>query len=415
METKLQRLFQVLRWCGAAMIFAAAGTFLVQSWAEVGDVKRYLALIGMTALLPAVAYVCGIRFQEGRSARVLLLTLLALVTIHSGLLGGFVLSQFGAEVATLAPVAQWVAPSRAAAIALVVGAALVLLPLMWAAFRVLVRPHAKWLTLAASASHGLLLIPDRSALAATLTIAPIAIGTTWAAARIKPRALEPWLAIASVAAPALMIAVRQLLFYEVTGALWGVLLASIGFGLFVLGKKLGDRSIEQLSILPTLASIVAFMASLQVRFSFSGFCLTYGLVSAGALLGYAFASERNRGLFISTATVLNAAMCTASLLIEPGPWASLEAIGLGLALMSVGFITGRQASLYGGISLATLGFITQVAHAIEAFQPSGWLALAVLGLGVVALTGWLERRARAVRAESPPAKVSHEPSATLSQ
>ncbi|MGB9340271.1 MAG: hypothetical protein WCB63_13570, partial [Polyangiales bacterium] len=73
METRLQRLFQMLRWCGAAMIIAAAATFLVQSWDQVGDVPRYLTLLGMTALLPALAYVCGIRMQEGKSARVLML------------------------------------------------------------------------------------------------------------------------------------------------------------------------------------------------------------------------------------------------------------------------------------------------------------------------------------------------------
>ena len=50
-DTKLQQLFHLLRIFGAAMIVAAAGTFLVQSWGETGDVLRYLALLGMTALL----------------------------------------------------------------------------------------------------------------------------------------------------------------------------------------------------------------------------------------------------------------------------------------------------------------------------------------------------------------------------
>ncbi|MGB5268839.1 MAG: hypothetical protein WBN30_19765, partial [Polyangiales bacterium] len=121
METRLQQTFQALRLSGAAMIVAAAGTFLVQSWDQVGDVPRYLTLLGMTALLPALAYVCGIRMQEGRSARVLMLTLLAIVPVHAGVLGGFVLSQFGTATTSLGPVAQWVAPNRLAAILLVAG------------------------------------------------------------------------------------------------------------------------------------------------------------------------------------------------------------------------------------------------------------------------------------------------------
>ena len=127
-DTKLQQIFQVLRWCGALMIVSAAGTFLVQSWDDTGDVPRYLALLGMTALLPLVGYLCGVRFQEGRSARVLVLAFLGILPIHAGVLGGFVLSRLGTTTTTLAPVAQWVAPSTSAAILLVAGAALVLVP-----------------------------------------------------------------------------------------------------------------------------------------------------------------------------------------------------------------------------------------------------------------------------------------------
>ena len=121
-DTKLQQLFQLLRWFGAAMIVTAAGTFLVQSWDETGDVKRYLALLGATALLPFVGYYCGIRLQEGRSARVMVLAFLALVPIHAGLLGGFVFSRFGDVGTALAPVAQWIAPSKAVAMLLVAAA-----------------------------------------------------------------------------------------------------------------------------------------------------------------------------------------------------------------------------------------------------------------------------------------------------
>jgi hypothetical protein len=402
------------------MIFAAAGTFLVQRWDEVGDVSRYLALLGTTLLLPAVAYVCGIRFQEGRSARVLLVTLLALITIHAGVLGGFVLSQFGTDAITIAPVARWVAPSPGAAIALVAGAAIALLPMMWAAFRVLARQHATWLTVAGAASHALLLIPDRSALAATLTIAPIAAGATWSATRLKPRALEPWLATASVAAPALIIAVRQVLFYEVTNALWGVLLAAAAGALFVFGRKTGDATIERFTILPALLSIAAFVeAAANPWASPSTMWMAYGVISAAVLLGFAGVSTKCRGFFVQAAVALNAAIATGVLVLDPRPWAALQAIAIGLGLSSVGFITGRRASLYGGISLAGLGFITQVAHAIDVFQPSGWLALATFGLGLVGLTGWLERRARSVRPASrpaePTAKVSMETPATVSQ
>lgn len=418
METRLQQLFQVLRWCGAAMIIAAAGTFLVQSWDQVRDVPRYLALLGTTALLPALAYVCGIRLQEGRSARVLMLTLLALIPIHAGVLGGFVLSQFGNATTSLAPVAQWIAPSRWAAVSLVAGAGIVLVPLSWAAFRVLARPHASLLTAVSAASHALLLFPDRRAIAATLIVVPIVGAATWCAARIKPQTLESRLAVASLLAPAIIVAARQLLFYEASSAFWGTLLGAEAIALFSLGKKSGDATLEQVAVVPTLLSVGAFIdASLHWWNAepFSSVWLMYGLVSSIPLLAFAWTTPRSRGFFIRTAVILNAATATTTLLIDPRPWAALQAIAVGLGVLSYGFVTGRRATLYSGIALAGFGFIIEVAHAVEVFQPSGWLALAGFGAALLGLTAWLERRARSVREGGSAAKLSQPVSASVSQ
>ncbi len=418
MDTRLQQLFQTLRWCGAAMIVAAAGTFLVQSWDQVGDVPRYLTLLGMTALLPALAYVCGIRMQEGRSARVLMLTLLALIPIHAGVLGGFVLSQFGTGTSSLGPVAQWVAPTPMAAVLLVAGAGLALIPLIWAAFRVLSRPHAHLLTAASVASHALLLVPDRSSLAATLTVVPILGMTVWCAARIKPQTLESRLAVASLVAPAVVIASRQLLFYDVSSAFWGAILGTGALALFTLGKKSGDATIERFAIVPTLLSVAAFVVATGPWWpdvSTSSVWLAYGLLSSVPVLAFAWTSSRSKGFFLRAAVVLNATIAMTTLLIDPRPWAALQAIALGLGVSSYGFVKGQRGLLYSGIALAGLGFIIEVVHAVEVFQPSGWLALAGFGSALVGLTAWLERRARSVRQAANAANVSQPASASLSQ
>lgn len=411
METRLQQVFQVLRWCGATMIIAAAGTFLVQSWDQVGDVTRYLALLGTTVLLPALAYVCGIRWQEGQSARVLMLTLLALVPIHAGVLGGFVLSQFGSVSATVVPVAQWVAPSRSAALLLVAGAGAALVPMMWAAFRVLARPHARALTVASAAAHGLLLIPDRSALAATLVVVPILGMATSVAVRLKPATTEARLAIASLGTPALVVAARQVFFYDVSNVFWGTIFAAGALALFVLGKRSKDATFERLSVVPTLLSIGAFVELLGDSVylsSLSSYWLLYGLVSAFALLAFAWHSSTCKAFFVRTAVILNATTATTTLLVDPRPWAALQAIAVGLGLLSYGLVTNRRRALYSGVAVAAFGFIIEVVHAIEVFQPSGWLALAGFGFALVGITAWLERRARA-------AKVSHGVAAGLPQ
>jgi hypothetical protein len=402
METKLQKLFQVLRWCGATMIIAAAGTFLVQSWDQVADVTRYLALLGTTVLLPAVAYVCGIRWQEDRSARVLMLTLLALIPIHAGVLGGFVFSQFGSATTAVALVPQWVAPSPLAAVLLVAGAGVALIPLMWSSFRVLARPHAGLLVASSTAAHALLLIPNRGAITATLAVAASLGIATCVALRMKPRTLEARLAVSSLAAPAAVITARQVLFYDVSSAFWGTVFTAFAFGLFLFGKRGKDVTVERLSVVPTLLAIGAFMEPLCDRayLSLSSAWLSFGLASAVVLLGFAWQSESCKTFFVRTAVLLNATIATTALLVDPRPWAALQAMAIGLGLLSYGLVTSRRGALYSGAALAAFGFIIEVVHAIEVFQPSGWLALAGFGLALVGLTAWLERRARAV-------KVSH--------
>ena len=414
-DTKLQRLFHLLRLSGAAMIVAAGGTFVVQSWDETGDVTRYLALLGLTALLPCVAYLCGIRFREGRSARVLVLTFLTLVPIHAGVLGGFVLSQFGAATTALGPIAQWAAPTRTGAIALVAGAAAVLVPLTWGAFRVLARPHAGLLTAASAGAHALLLVPDRSVQAATLAVIPVLATAGWCTFRIKPETRESKLAVAFLFAPAVVIAARQVLFYDVSSAFWAAILAACAMGLFQLGRRSGDTTVERVAIVPTMLASAALLidfAPLQ-QVSPSSICLAYGWTVAMACLVFASCSGRSSGFFIRAAVALNAFTTATTLIAVPGPLPALQAIALGIGLSSFGFVRGHRVALYPGIALAGFGFVVEVSHAIETFEPSGWLALAGSGVVLVALSAWLERRARVVRSADRSAKVSEAAAARL--
>lgn len=414
-DTKLQQLFQLLRWLGAAMIVTAAGTFLIQSWDETGDVKRYLALLGATALLPLVGYFCGIRLREGRSARVLVLTFLALLPIHAGLLGGFVLSRFGEANNSLAPVAQWVAPSNGAAFLLVAAAAALLIPMTWASFRVLFRRHAGLLTASSVGAQSLLLVPDRSAAVATVAIIPIVALSGWCAARTKPETREAKLAVWSLLVPAVIMLARQVLFYDVSSTFWAVAAGSGAVGLFTLGRKSGDTSVERVALVPTIVSAAAMIVAVApvLNLSCSSAWMSFGLVTGGALLTFAWLSVRSKGFFVRSALTINALVPASLLFIDFSAWAALQAIAIGIAFASYGFITSRRGAFYAGIALGGTGFIVEVEHAIRAFTASGWLAIGAFGVLLVGLTAWLENRARIARLDAPGAKLSQEAPASL--
>lgn len=399
-DTRLQKLFQILRFCGAAMVVASAGTFLVQQWDEVGQITRYLALLGTTIAIPVVGYLCGIRFQEGRSARVLMLTLLALMPIHAGVLGGFVYSQFGAPMGHVADVAQWVAASKREALMLVGGSAAVLVPLVWAAFRTLLRSHATLLTISSVALHALVLAPNRTGAWATVALFAGFVGAVGTIARIKPETPEAWLAGTSLLLPGILLVARQLAFYDVTQVLFGTIAAIGGIAMFLLGRGLKDAAVERFSISPILVSAALFASPMQsaLHLGNANTAMLIGLIVAVVMLAFAWWSQRSRRFFAYGAVQLNVAFSLITLFIHGGAWPALQSIALGLGLLSYGFVTARRVETYCGGAIAATGFLFEIVIAVREFGWSGWAALAVFGLGLIALTAWLERRASAARA-----------------
>ncbi|MEM9727174.1 MAG: hypothetical protein AAF997_01215 [Myxococcota bacterium] len=402
----LERLLHGLRLFGAAMVATAAGTFLVQRWENVGDITRYLALLGVTALVPLVAYLCGVRLRESRSARVLLITLLALLPIHAGVLAGFVLSQFGASATSVAPVAQWVAPSPIAAVLVVLGAGAVLVPIAWFAYRVLAREHAKRLTLVSASLYGLLLVPSRSALVAMLLVAPMVACASWCAVRTKPKTREAKIAVASLFGPVVLLLSRQVWFYDAGLAFWGMVLGLVSGGLFMLSQQLSDDTLKRFSVIPMLASTACFWLALSEqigkRWNVDDALLVvaYGWLAALPLGLSAWRSPTTRSFFLWTLAVVNAVLVLLALLIHASPWVALEAIALGLFVGSHGYLTKRPFALYAGAALVIPGAIVEVNQAMQRFEPSGWLALAGFGLGLVGLTAWVEQRQRASRSRA---------------
>ena len=397
-DTRLQKLFQILRSCGAAMVVAAAGTFLVQRWDEAGYITRYASLLGMTALLPALAYVCGIGFREGRSARVLMLTLLALFPIHVGVLGGFVYSQFGPEMGRVAAAAQWIANTRSQAIAVIAAAAVVLVPLMWGAFRTLARSQATQLTAASVGLHALVLVPNRTGTWATFAVLAAFGGATWVTARIRPQTREAWLAGASLLLPGVLLIARQLAFYDVTQVFFATISAIGAFGMFALGRELEDTALERFAISPMLVSGALFASPIQDLWGLSdaSTIMLVGMLLATVMLAFGWRSARSRSFFVRGAFQLDAAISLVTLLLHGSAWAALQSIALGLGLLSYGFVTERRLSTYSGIAIAATGFMFEIALAIDQFGWSGWTALAAFGLILVATTAWLEHRAQAV-------------------
>ena len=280
------------------------------------------------------------------------------------------------------------------------------MPFAWASFRVLSRPQANKLLAASASSHALLLIPSRSAEAATLAIVAIAGLTCWFARTVKPETSEAKLALASLGAPGAVVLARQLFFYDVTSLFWSAVMALCTATMLVIGRKRGDLTIERAALIPTMLGTGTLINSLATDIVDSAICLGYGWATGAALLMMAWTSQGSKRFFTLAAMIINAATAALTLTFATSPWAALQLLMIGLAFMSYGLVRGHRFGVFSGGSLAMTGFASEVTYAIERFEPSAWLGLAVLGIGLVGLSAWLERRARAVRPEASTVKVS---------
>jgi len=153
---------RALRIAGAALVVAAASTFMLQNWQAGNDLMRYAMLVGQSLLLAAAAYFVGRTVREGRSARTFLALVLATIPVSFAVLGGLVYSRFHfGELPALPHYASWVAPSGGAALVAVFGTLIVLAPLALVSFTALARKEAKALTLAFCGANLLVLVPVR--------------------------------------------------------------------------------------------------------------------------------------------------------------------------------------------------------------------------------------------------------------
>src|SRR6478609_1457941 len=153
---------RALRIAGAALVVAAASTFMLQNWQAGNDLMRYAMLVGQSLLLAAGAYFVGLTVREGRSARTFLSLVLATIPASFAVLGGLLYSRFHlGELPPLPHYASWVAPSAGSALLALFGTLVVLFPLALVSFTALARKQAKALTLAFCGANLLVLVPLR--------------------------------------------------------------------------------------------------------------------------------------------------------------------------------------------------------------------------------------------------------------
>ncbi|MEI9953013.1 MAG: hypothetical protein WDO74_29555 [Pseudomonadota bacterium] len=393
---------RALRIAGAALVVAAASTFMLQNWQVGNDLMRYAMLVGQSLLLAAAAYFVGLTVREGRSARTFLALVLATIPVSFAVLGGLVYSRFHlGELPTLPHYASWVAPSRGSALLAVLGTLILLVPLSLVSFTALARKEAKALSLVFCASNLLLLVPLRqpevvAALAGSALLGLLHLELTRFAAAPQLDTLEGKLARVMPFAPPLIMLGRVFHLYHVGSSfVGGVLLIAAAALWLVLSHTAGILRRDAGAWIASALAVAGWglcWSELMAQLPSVGVAiLLLGLPSALLLFLGAARAVSARSALLSLGTILALMTALSASALDRGTAAAFCCIVLGVSVSVWGASMRARLRIVGGALVALRGVGLQVWLAVHADNLLRWVSLTAVGMLLIVGSAYLER------------------------
>jgi len=400
---------RALRIAGAALVVAAASTFMLQNWQVGNDLMRYAMLVGQSLLLAAAAYFVGLTVREGRSARTFLSLVLATIPVSFAVLGGLVYSRFHlGELSPLPQYASWVAPSPGSALLAVLGTLILFVPLSLVSFTVLARKQAKALTLAFCGANLLVLVPLRqpeimAALAGGALLGLLHLELTRFASAPQLDTLEGKLARSMPFAPPLIMLGRVFHLYHVGPAfVGGVLLIAAAALWLVLSRTASSRWRDAGAWTAGALSMAGWglcWSEVVVQLPSPGVAiLVLGLPAATLLFLAAARAVSARSALFGLGTILALLTALSASVLDRGTAAAFCCIVLGVAVAVWGASVRARLRTVGGALVALWGLGLQVWLAVHADNLLRWLSLTAVGILLIVGSAYVERnRGRLVK------------------
>lgn len=394
---------RLLRGVGAAILLAAASTFLLQHWEAGNDLARYGGLVGLTALLTAAGFFTGIRLGETKGARTFLSVAAAVVPAHFCILGGLVYSQFAwGALQSVPEYASWVAPSGAAALLTAAAAQFLLVPTALIALLALARSRARMLTAVFLGTNALLIVPSRDPQTVSMLLGAIVVGL----AVFEHRVLQRDLALRTFegvlvrgllwAAPVLM-ALRSVLHYDLSAGFGFVVAASLAgltFGLSRLGR-VDDRIrnlLEVAATVPAAAACVFGAVALEAAGLPDAAVLPAAVLPfAGVLAALSFVTGGRPAPWRTAATLVAVGGTALNLAVFESALPAFVCLAVSIVGLGLGVAERRRGVALAGGAGALFALAHHVQAAIELYAWSSWGSLAALGVAVILAASLIER------------------------
>ena len=259
----------VLRMGGALAVAIAMGIFLLEGVEVVNDLYRFLTMLGLTAALTAAGFLMSMLLKEQRGSRVFISLGLLSIPVNFTVFGALIYSVMPLDTMAInyPEFAHWQAASATdITVALISGLA-VLAPVVWLGFSVLARSARGWLSMTLLLSCAVLIIPVRHEIWAALLALTSTAVVLWQCQKYSKDSLalktpEGRFAVALLFVAPVVVAVRSLFLYEVSG----VLVLTLGSGIYLTMRQLMVQKTEA-SAYSALLTILAGIATLVVGIS----------------------------------------------------------------------------------------------------------------------------------------------------
>ncbi len=410
METSNQNTFSItslLRLAGAIALLAAAGSFLLQQWDAMTHLAKYYSFLVSTLVLAGTGFFCGLKLNDDKSARTLLLVIAAIIPVHFAQLGGMLYSVFGKLPYLSCPdIFLWRAPSPFLAIVTTAIGLGTLSVISFITYYTLIRSVASRYMAIYLGMCSLLLIPIRNSevigLAALAMLFISFIGDLkWLKKDTAMQTLEGHLCRAMLFTPFVVLTGRNLLLYSTSELFFASLFAGIALVFhsfipqYLKGAK--ERSISVVfSILP------AFMASALFGEEFckllhvsTEYKITFMLLPFTAVLAFYGKTSENEGkTYYSLAGYYSTIVSLYQLYVFPDIYSALLCIVIGLGTAATAYALAHRDLFYLGCAAFLGGIVFHLRFALQVYEYSPTLSLGLLGLGTIVLAAYLEQNGR---------------------
>lgn len=404
-------LSNLLRILGAGVIVAALSIFLMQGWQNGDDIHRYLLLLGQTFFLAVIGFACNHWIREAKGARLFLCLALVSVPINFAILGGLIFSQVQWDIAEgIYPhFAHWQASSLTDVMLTSAGAIIVLLPIIWIGFLVLARRSSRVLASLFFMSNALLLIPLRSAEFVGIMLLALTGLVLWQlsrASRNDPTLMSTEGRFAQLLQllPVVMIAVRALTLY----AFDYLLMASVALGVFVMFRHLAlslspespwRKLVDQVSLIPAAFGSIGITSFASETFDIAPMLMLplFTICLTTLILEVSLRSPKYGAALRRLASVVVSLTLIANLVLYSGVVSAALCMLAGIALFIYGYSAQQRVVFTLGLLTLVVGLGYQIHFVTHHFDLSGWLSLAVLGVGAILSASILERHGTLIK------------------